>query len=496
MNAAVEVETRKPAGYCPAAEPPPLVVDLDGTLVKTDLLLETVLLLLKQAPWRILSLPFWLARGRAYFKHEVARRVTLDVTCLPYRAELLDYLKAQRAQGRTLVLATSADKAIAQPVADHLKLFDAVLSSDGATNLSGEAKRALLVTEYGERGFDYVGNGPDDLPVWMSARQGIAAADGRHLLSKIARIPQVSRAFDGRRTGEGRRTGIIDRLKVLRPQHWMKNVLIFVPLLAAHRTNEFALLGKSLVGFLAFGLVASSGYLMNDLLDLQSDRHHPHKRLRAFAAGDLPLTYALLTIPVLFGLGSVVAKLVSDMFLAAVWTYFAMTLIYSLYVRRIVILDVIFLASLYTLRLLAGSAAVLIWPSHWLLALSTFLFFSMALVKRYGELAVMKRIDGDGATARAYELSDAELLAAMGVASGYLGVLVLALYINSDKAQVLYGRYQLMWFLCPLLLYWISHVWLIAHRGRMPDDPVTFALHDRTSWILVALIVAISVLAL
>jgi len=192
----------------------------------------------------------------------------------------------------------------------------------------------------------------------------------------------------------------------------------------------------------------------------------------------------------------VIAKHVSDLFLAAVWTYFALSLIYSLYARRIVILDVIFLAGLYTLRLLAGSAAVLIWPSHWLLALSTFLFFSMALVKRYGELAVMKRIDGDGAKARAYELSDAELLAAMGVASGYLGVLVLALYINSEKAQVLYGRYQLMWFLCPLLLYWISHMWLIAHRGRMPDDPVTFALHDRTSWILVALIVAISALAL
>jgi len=282
MNAALEVEARKVAGDSPAAELPPLVVDLDGTLVKTDLLLETVLLLLKQAPWRILSLPFWLARGRAYFKHEVARRVSLDATCLPYRAELLDYLNTQHSQGRTLVLATSADKRIAQAVADHLKLFDAVLASDGSTNLSGEAKRARLVNRYGEKGFDYVGDGPADLPVWMSARQGIAVAGGRHLWSKIARIPQVSRAFEGRRTGEGWRTGIIDRLKVLRPQHWMKNVLIFVPLLAAHRMTDFALLIKLLVGFLAFGFIASSGYLINDLLDLTADRHHPHTRFSRY----------------------------------------------------------------------------------------------------------------------------------------------------------------------------------------------------------------------
>lgn len=469
---------------------PPLAVDLDGTLVKTDLLIESVLALLKQAPWRIFSLPFWLLQGRARFKRRVAQHVSLDVTALPYRPDLLDYLRMQRAQERTIVLATSADRVIAGQVADHLKLFDRVLSSDGSTNLSGESKRAGLVKLFGEKGFDYVGNSREDLAVWASARQAIAVNPSRRVRSEMARSARISRAF------EGSRTGILDRLKVLRPHHWMKNILLFVPLFAAHRIDEPALIAKLLVGFFAFGLIASSAYLINDLLDLQADRHHPNKRHRPFASGDLPIAYALAMIPALFGLGCLIAKLVSVLFLCTALIYFALSLTYSLYVRRIVILDVIFLAGLYTLRMLAGSAAVAIWPSHWLLALSTFLFFSMALVKRYGELVVMKRIDGDGARARAYELSDAELLAAMGVASGYLAVLVLALYINSDKAQALYGHYQLMWFLCPLLLYWISHFWLIAHRGRMPDDPVVFALHDRTSWILAALIVSISVLAL
>ncbi len=487
---AAELVTARSADRNAVIAQPPMVVDLDGTLVKTDLLIETVITLLKQAPWRILCLPFWLLRGRAYLKQQVAKRVSLDVALLPYRPELLDYLKAQRAQGRTIVLATSADKAIALRVAEHLNLFDSVLSSDGSTNLSGELKRELLVSKFGEKGFDYAGNGREDLIVWASARQAIAVNPGRRVRSGMAHLENISRAF------EGPQTGIRERVKVLRPQHWLKNLLVFAPLLAAHRLNELTLLGHLLVGFLALGLIASSTYMINDLLDLPSDRRHPNKRLRPFAAGDLPLTYALVMIPVLFALGCLAAILVSRLFLCAALAYFALSLTYSLFVRRIVILDVLFLAGLYTLRILAGSAAVSIWPSHWLLALSTFLFFSMALVKRYGELVVMKRIDGEGAKARAYELSDAELLASMGIASGFLAVLVLALYINSDKAQVLYAHYQLMWFLCPLLLYWISHVWLIAHRGRMPDDPVVFAVHDRTSWILVALIVAISVLAI
>jgi 4-hydroxybenzoate polyprenyltransferase len=469
---------------------PALVVDLDGTLVKTDLLLESILALLKQKPHYLFVLPLWLLRGKAYLKQQVARWVSLDVRVLPYRIDLLAYLKTQHTEGRRIVLATACDIQTARQVANHLKLFDLIFASDGITNLSGETKRALLVSEFGEQGFDYAGNDRQDLAVWSSARRAILVNPGQLLSSRVSAVTQTDCVFDDRRSG------FIDHLKPLRPQQWLKNMLLFVPLVAAHRLFETALLGKVLLAFSSFGCFASSGYLLNDLLDLQEDRRHPHKRTRPFAAGNLPLSYGLGMIPVLLGLGCLIGLMVSQLFLLASLIYFVLTLTYSLRLKKVVLLDVVILAGLYTIRIIAGSAAVAIWPSHWLLALSTFLFFSLALVKRYGELMILRVIDGDCANARGYELSDAELLAAMGIASGYLAVLVLALYISSDTAQVLYGRYELIWFLCPLLFYWISHIWLIAHRGKMPDDPLVYAMNDWTSRILGLLMLAVTVLAL
>ena len=479
------IETREPG-----AEAPVLVVDLDGTLVKTDLLTESFVALMKQKPLYMFWLPFWFLRGKAYLKQQVARMVSLDIQELPYRRELLDYLRRERTGGRRLALATGSDQHTAMQIADHCKLFDVILASDGSTNLSGERKRACLVKWFGEKGFDYIGNSRRDLPVWASARRSILVNPSAAVLSDAERVADVDRVFEGK-TGQ-----VAEYLNVLRPPHWVKNLLVFAPLVAAHRLDEFPLLVKLLWAFVAFSFFASSGYIVNDLLDLGADRHHPGKKLRPFASGDLPLAYALTMVPILVGLGCWIGALVSGGFLLAALSYLALSLSYSLWLKRIVVLDVIFLAGLYAIRIMAGGAAVSIWPSHWLLAFSTFLFFGLALVKRYGELVVMKRVDGDQAHARAYELTDAELLAAMGIASGYLAVLVLVLYISSATAARLYGRFELIWLLCPLLLYWISYIWLIAHRGRMPDDPVVFATHDRTSLILIALMLAISLLAL
>jgi 4-hydroxybenzoate polyprenyltransferase len=469
---------------------PPLVVDLDGTLVKTNLLLESLLALLREKPKYIFVLPLWLLKGKAYLKQQVSRRLSLDVSSLPYREELLDYLRSQRCEGRSIVLATAADVKIAWQVADHLKIFDLVFASDGRNNLSGESKRDRLVREFGEKGFDYAGNDHHDLAVWSSARKAIVVNPTRLARLGVARVAQIDRVFEDRIKRQ------IDHLKPLRPQHWLKNLLVFVPLLAAHRFEEMVLSGRVFLAFLAFGCVASAGYLINDLFDLQADRHHPRKRLRSFAAGDLPLSYGLAMIPILVGLGCLIGTLVSPILLCVLLIYLALSLTYSLHVKKVAVLDVILLAGLYTMRIMAGCAAIAIWPSHWLLAFSTFLFFSLALVKRYGELAIMRTIVGVGAKARGYELSDGELLAAMGIASGYLAVLVLALYISSNTAQALYGRYELIWFLCPLLLYWISHLWLMAHRGRTPDDPVVFAISDRVSRILMLLMLATAILAL
>lgn len=464
-------------------------MDLDGTLLKTDLLLESFFSLLRQAPLAALAAPFWLLKGRAHLKREIASRVRLDAASLPYRTALLDQLRAEHAKGRSIVLATASDELLAQQVADHLQLFDSVLASDGNTNLSGERKRECLVSKFGERGFDYAGDGSIDLTVWSSARKAIVVNPNQRLLRAAGKVAAVETVFDESRPS------LAEYVKALRPQQWLKNLLVFVPVLAAHRFNESALLLRSLLAFAAFSCCASCGYLFNDLLDLSADRHHPRKRLRPFASGRLPLSYGLVMVPALLVLGCVLAAFGSRLLVEVSLLYLALTLTYSFYIKTVALLDCLVLAALYTLRIMAGAIAAAIWPSAWLLAFSMFLFVSLAFVKRYDELVVMRSVDGDHAKARSYEVSDAELLASKGTASGYMAALVLALYISSSPAKALYRRPEFMWFLCPLLLYWVGYIWLVAHRGKMIDDPLIFALRDRTSLILIVLMLGAALLA-
>jgi 4-hydroxybenzoate polyprenyltransferase len=471
----------------PCAVEPPLVVDLDGTCVKTDLLLEYLLALLRKSPRYLFLLPFWLAKGRSHFAREVVRRASLDVSLLPYRLELLDYLKQQRAQGRSIVLATRNDAQLTWQLADYLMLFDETLASG---NSPKESQRDRLVRRFGEKGFDYATSGRSEIAILTSARRVILVHPSLRAEMSVARVAQVDRIFEAR--GQQK----MDYLKPLRPRHWLKNVLVFAAVFAAHRFDETALLGKALVAFVALCCCASSGYLLNDLFDLAADRHHPRKRFRPFAAGDLPLSYALSLIPLLVLVGCIMGAMVSPLCVAMLLAYFVLTVTYSLYLKRVALLDVLVLAGLYTLRVMVGSAAVAIWPSPWLAAFSMFLFVSLAFVKRYSELLTMRNVDGEAARASGYEAGDAELLAAKGTASGYLAVLVLAFYITSGPAHILYSRHQLMWILCPLLLYWIGRMWLVAHRGQMGDDPVLFATSDRTSRILILLMLVTAVLAL
>jgi 4-hydroxybenzoate polyprenyltransferase/phosphoserine phosphatase len=464
-----------------SASVPPLVVDLDGTLVKSDLLVESLVALLRRNPLYLFLLPLWLLQGTASLKRQVSRRITLEVSLLPYHSRLLEYLRTQRSRGRRLILATGADEPLARQVAEHLQLFDLVISSNGITNLSPRRKRDRLVKEFGEQGFDYAGNARGDLPVWRSARKAIVV--NPQLSARLAadRVAEVEEVVDDRQGP----TLLYPR--ALRLHQWLKNLLIFVPLVASHRVTDPALLGRASLAFLAFGICASSGYVLNDLLDLAADRRHPHKRLRPFAAGDLPLLSGLVWIPLLFGLSALLGLFLPPAFLGILVLYYGLSLAYSLYLKRFVLLDVILLAGLYTIRVMAGSAAVTIWPSPWLLAFSMFLFLSLALVKRYAELASIGAPAAETPTVRGYLAGDRELVASLGTASGYVAVLVLAIYIASGAAKLRYSRHELIWLLCPLLLYWISYVWLVAHRGGMDDDPLVFALRDRVSHIILFL---------
>jgi 4-hydroxybenzoate polyprenyltransferase len=489
----VVVERSQPTRLTARAEgkdrPAPLVVDLDGTLVATDLLLESLFVLAKRRPLRLLMVPIWLSRGKAALKRHLAEEALPDVPSLPYRRDLIEYLEAARRRGTPLVLATAADERVACAVAHHVGLFDQVLASDGIVNLKGECKRDRLVAAFGARGFDYAGGGRADRPIREAARRAIVVGDVWRPRANPGEAPAIERLF------EASAPDPLLYLGALRPHHWLKNVLVFLPLAAAHRLSEVDLLAQALLAFVAFSLCASGTYLLNDLMDLQSDRRHPHKKDRALASGRLPLVHAVALIPVLLAGAIAVALLLPGPFLGVLALYCVLTLSYSLRLKDMVILDVLALAGLHAVRVIAGCAAVSIPPSAWLIAFCVFLFFSLAMIKRYAELVVMRTIEGAHAHARAYELEDSELLAALGGASGYLAVLVLALYISSEATANMFGRHQVIWLVCVLLLYWISYMWLMAHRARMHDDPLVFALKDNVSRVLIALMAAIFLLA-
>jgi 4-hydroxybenzoate polyprenyltransferase len=459
----------------------PLVVDMDGTLIASDALVEGAMLLLKRNPLNAVRMLGWLAQGKARLKARIADEATLDVAHLPYRAQVVEFLRAAQAQGRRVVLATAADARVAHQVAAQLGLFDAVLASDGTLNLAGEQKRSRLVAEFGEKGFDYMGNAPPDIAVWRSARSAIVVGGGTSLRQRVAEVTEVTQVLDGQAAT------LADYAGAMRLHHWLKNLLLFAPLVAAHQVTDGALLAQAALAFLAFSLCASGVYLLNDLMDLAADRRHPRKRERPIPSGRVSLSLALVGLAVLLGASLGLSLLLPWSFVAVVGVYLVLNLGYSLRLKAVPILDVLILAGLYTLRIIAGSVATAVWPSTWLLAFAMFLFLSLALVKRYAELVAMRAVDGAQARARGYLLDDAELLSSLGGGAGYLSVLVLALYIDSATGRALYDRPQALWAVCVLLLYWISYLWLMAHRKRMDDDPLVFAMRDPVSRALVAL---------
>jgi 4-hydroxybenzoate polyprenyltransferase len=456
----------------------PLCVDLDGTLCRSDTLVEALLVLLKRAPWRLLWLPLWLLRGRAAFKQRVTRAAFdagFSVAQLPWQVELLDWLRSEAAHGRPLVLATGADAAIADAVAEHCGLFGRVFASDGHCNLTGPRKAAALVAAYGEQGFDYAGNERLDVTVWRHARAAVVAAATPRLLRAAAAVTPVVRQFA---PPEG--TSFSDWLKALRAHQWVKNLLVVLPLGLSHQLSTAGSMA-TLLAFVAFSLCASSVYLVNDLLDLPDDRQHRSKHRRPFAAGRLPLLHGLLAAPLLLAAAFAVAATINTGFMAVLAGYYLLTLAYSLALKRMPTVDVMTLAGLYTLRIIAGAAATGIAASFWLLAFSMFLFLSLSVAKRYAEMLAVKQSARLAASGRGYHVDDLPLLRSLGVSSGHAAVLLLAFYVNSPESQMLYRHPHLIWLLCPLLLYWISRVWMKTHRGLMYDDPLVFALKDDVS---------------
>ena len=464
------------AGTVPGdAAAPPLAVDVDGTLVDGDLLIEGVARLIATSPLTLLALPFWLAGGRVALKRRIARRVALPPSTLALNPAVLEEIAAARAAGREIWLASASDELAVAPLTEAVGA-SGCLASDGRTNLAGRAKAAALVERFGEGGFDYIGNERRDLAVWKHARRAVG-------VNLPARLARAVRALDeDARFLPGSGGGPLDCFRALRPHHWVKNMLVFAPLAAAHETDAGLYLVAAGV-FAALSACASGTYLFNDLLDLPHDRRHVSKRHRPLASGKAPLLPMTVLGAVLVAGGLALAFRLSAAAGFCVLFYLIATLSYSLYLKRKLFVDVLTLGVLYMVRVIAGGVAVSVALSPWFLAFFTFMFLALAVTKRQTEL---HRLYESGRTVmgdRAYLATDLPVMAALGAASAFASAVVFALYVQNLEWGEHYARPEFLWLICLLLIYWLGRMTLLANRGAVDDDPVVFAMRDRAAWL-------------
>ena len=457
-------------------EKPPIAVDLDGTLTYTDTLHESLIQVIKSTPIFLFAFPFWLLKGRAHFKQKLSALAAPAPALLPYNQELIAWLSDEKKAGRTLLLCTAADQRIANGVAQHLGLFDRCLASDGKVNMKGDAKREALDAMFPDTGFSYAGDSKADLQVWPGAETAIVIGDSRSLVKSVGLVCDVERHF------QTPQKTLKNYGKLLRIHQWAKNILIFVPAIAAHQIADLNVIFTLTLAFISFSLCAPSVYILNDLFDLENDRRHPRKQKRPLAAGSVSLASGVFLAPILLLASGSIALSVSPAFVVALLTYYALTCAYSVVLKRIVLLDCLVLAGLYTLRVVAGAAAISLGMSFWLLAFSVFLFLSLAFVKRFVELQELTVNDSSqNLHGRGYSYHDMSFIQTLGVSAGFVSVLVLALYIDSTASEQLYLLPEMVWGAVAIMLFWISWIWLKANRGEMHDDPVVFAVTDKVS---------------
>ena len=468
---------------------PILFVDLDNTLTRSDFFLEPLLRLLRKDPMVILLLPLWLIHGRGYFKKQLSDRISIDVTEIPFDDKVLEYLSQEHKAGRKIVLATASNQVFANQVANHLGIFDHVIASSLDLNTKGKNKLAAMKRYAGEQSFDYVGDSHADILIWKHINRALVVSPQPGVLKRLKKLSVPVELVHPA-------PAFAVYLKALRPWQWLKNSLIFVPMILAKQLFDPTSFIACIVAFISFSLVASAGYLTNDLLDLEVDRKHPRKNKRPIAAGILSLWNIVFLIASLLLGGLIFAWTISTDLALLLLLYFMVVLAYSLELKRHALLDVILIAGFYATRIIAGGLAAGVEISFWLLAFSMFIFLSLALVKRCTEIRSDSGRKSDNLIpGRGYYKDDEPLLTTMGVSSGYLAIVVIALYLNSDEVAALYNSPQSLWLVCPLILYWISRMWLKTRRDEMDDDPLIFALRDKVSLIIGGLLALVILLA-
>jgi len=460
----------------------PFCVDLDGTLVQTDLTFESLLSALKRAPWLLFLVPFWLLKGKSHLKEQLANRARIDTSVLPYNHAVIALVREARSAGRQTVLVTGSHDRLVGPIADQLALFDKVLATQAGSNLIGANKARRLDELFGQGLYEYVANARVDLSVWRHAAAAVTVNAPSGVVREVAAMGKPHKDLPKTKQGLG------VWFRAIRIQQWVKNSLLFVPIITAHEVLNPGAVYAGLLAFVSFGACASATYLINDLLDLEADRHHHKKKLRPFAAGTIDVQQGLLVMAGLMIAGIGLALLLPVGFQLSLAAYLVATLLYSLSLKRVASLDVILLAGLYTLRIIAGAFATGIQLSFWLLAFSMFIFLSLALVKRVAELVEVRKREASTRESagklrgREYATEDISVLQSLGSSSGYLAVLVLALYINSEEVFTLYRGPEFLWLIAPLLLLWVTRLWVVTARGYMDEDPIFFAVKDPETW--------------
>jgi len=457
-------------------------------LTPTDTLVESVVRLVRQSPINILRLLFWLLKGRVAFKCAVAARSNFSAETLPYREDFLEYLYKEKRRGRRLILATASHKSVADDVSRHLGIFDCVIATEHDINLKGVNKlRAIKKKISG--GFAYAGDSKADIPIWRSADAAILVETSPSV-TKIVRS-EIPVELEFRKT----QTQLTICLRAIRLHQWLKNLLIFVPLLTAFSFFDKDKLIASVVAFVAFSLAASATYIVNDLWDLDSDRAHPRKRFRPLASGELSIISGVKIAGIFLLFAIVLAFIVSEQFLMMLFLYLFITSAYSYTLKQYVLIDVIVLSLLYTLRIFAGSVAIGVTTSTWLLAFSVFLFLSLALVKRCAELVSLEEVGKGASLGRDYRVSDLVVLWPLGVGAAVSAVVVFGLFISTPETTARYGSPFLLWFVALGLIYWLSRLWIKTARGEMHDDPVVYAVRDKGSRVVVFFMAAAMIIA-
>ncbi|QLY27035.1 UbiA family prenyltransferase [Bdellovibrio sp. KM01] len=466
-----------------------MVCDLDDCLIKTDLLYEQWVILFKMSPLLFIKSFFWLLKGRAHFKTKLAHHVPVKAKLLPYRQNVLDLLKVAKSEGKELVLASASPNSWVQDVANHLDIFNRSFGSTDHKNYKGTGKLSAIKEALGDQNFAYLGDHEADLKIWKDAQEIIAVNPSARLRRKIEQLNKPTQYIYDNKVSTLRLI-----VKQMRPHQWIKNALVFLPALAGHKIFDINVIIQCLCAFAGFSLAASFVYVLNDLLDLNSDRNHHTKKNRPFASGNLSIKWGLILLPSLLVGSALFAAPLPTLYSVWIATYLVLNVAYSLYLKQSVVVDIIILSMMYTLRIFAGSEATSVPVSEWLLSFSTLFFFSLACVKRYTEIIRSKNkltIDGRG-----YRQIDYSMIQSLGVGSGLISILIILLYLQSKEVRALYTHAQNLWFSTPVLLFWISRIWILTNRDEVHDDPVVFAVKDKVSWAcfaLLAIILGISV---